>query len=63
MFFDKDRVEVDVPQVKNISSMSEYYNVYDTTGHIVRGYFKTWKDAYTFLCVTNRFDWSIKKAI
>ena len=41
--------------------MSEYYNVYDRTGNIVRGNFKTWKDAYRFLCVMKRFDWSIKK--
>jgi len=36
------------------------YNVYDTTGHIVRGYFKSWIDAHTFICINNRFDWSIK---
>ena len=41
--------------------MSKYYNVYDMTGNVVRGYFKTWKDAYTFLCIMNRYDWSIKK--
>ena len=22
--------------------MNNYYNVYDTTGNVVRGYFKTW---------------------
>ena len=41
--------------------MNSYYNIYDTTGNVVRGYFKTWKDAYTFLCVIGRYDWSIKK--
>ena len=41
--------------------MRSYYNVYDTTGHVVRGYFKTWKDAYTLLGVRGRYDWSIKK--
>lgn len=40
-----------------------FYNVYDRTGNVVRGKFKTWKDAYTFLCVMNRFDWSIKKKL
>ena len=34
--------------------MSEYYNVYDRTGNIVRGNFKTWKDAHTFLWVTSK---------
>lgn len=43
--------------------MNNFFNVYDTTGHIVRGNFKTWRDAYTFLCVMNRFDWKIKKNI
>lgn len=43
--------------------MSSYYNVYDTTGNVVRRYFKTWKDAYTFLCVMGRYDWSIKKKL
>lgn len=38
------------------------YNVYDTTGHIVRGYFKSWTDAHNFICMNNRFDWSIKYA-
>ena len=51
----------DVPQEKIIFNMSNYYNVYDTTGNVVRRYFKTWKDAYTFLCVMGRYDWSIKK--
>ena len=41
--------------------MNSYYNIYDTNGNVVRGYFKTWKDAYTFLCVMGRYDWSIKK--
>lgn len=55
-------IKMGVDEEKNTSIMSEFYNVYDTTGNIVRGYFKTWKDAYTFLCVMNRFDWSIKKS-
>ena len=41
--------------------MNSYYNIYDTNGNVVRGYFKTWKDAYTFLGVMGRYDWSIKK--
>lgn len=42
--------------------MKLMYNVYDTTGHIVRGYFKSWTDAHNFICMNNRFDWSIKCA-
>lgn len=56
-----NRLSEDVPQEKIIFNMSNYYNVYDTTGNVVRRYFKTWKDAYTFLCVMSRYDWTIKK--
>ncbi len=61
VFLIKKELKRGVPQEKIIFNMSNYYNVYDTTGNVVRRYFKTWKDAYTFLCVMGRYDWSIKK--
>lgn len=36
------------------------YGVYDSYGNIVRGNFKSYKDAYTFKIIMNRLDWRIK---
>lgn len=37
------------------------YNIYDRYGVLVRGSFKSWRDAQMYICVMMRFDWEIRK--
>lgn len=37
------------------------YNVYDTCGKLVKANFPTWKAAFTFLIMNQRYDWTIVK--
>ena len=37
------------------------FSVYDSLGKLVKSGFPTWKAAYQYIIIMQRYDWSIKK--
>lgn len=37
------------------------YQVVDTTGHPIRWGFRSWKEAYSYIIMCQRYDWTIEE--